>query len=101
MRKKDRCAVLGCNNDRLFPEKYTLSSLFARKARVHTERVLPGTLIIVLKSSKFSVAAVWVKRSIEVSGKLTPHRCQSVKKLVEIEAPIDGLLPSTPPLGQH
>ena len=23
-KKKDRCAVFGCNNDRLFPEKYTL-----------------------------------------------------------------------------
>ena len=24
MGKKDRCAVFGCNNDRLFPEKYTV-----------------------------------------------------------------------------
>ena len=24
MRKKDRCAVFGCNNDRFFPEKYTV-----------------------------------------------------------------------------
>ena len=24
MEKKDRCAVFGCNNDRLFPEKYTV-----------------------------------------------------------------------------
>ena len=24
MRKKDPCAVFGCNNDRLFPEKYTV-----------------------------------------------------------------------------
>ena len=25
MGKKDRCAVFGCNNDRLFPEKYTVN----------------------------------------------------------------------------
>ena len=24
MGKKDACAVFGCNNDRLFPEKYTV-----------------------------------------------------------------------------
>ena len=24
MGKKDPCAVFGCNNDRLFPEKYTV-----------------------------------------------------------------------------
>ena len=24
MEKKDPCAVFGCNNDRLFPEKYTV-----------------------------------------------------------------------------
>ena len=24
MGKKDRCAVFGCNNNRLFPEKYTV-----------------------------------------------------------------------------
>ena len=39
------------------------SSLFARKARVNTERVLPGHPIILLKSSKFNMAAVSVKRS--------------------------------------
>ena len=27
-KKKDRCAVFGCNNDRLFPEKYTLKFSF-------------------------------------------------------------------------
>ena len=26
--KKDRCAVFGCNNDLLFPEKYTLKFSF-------------------------------------------------------------------------
>ena len=47
--------------------KYTLSSLFARKPRVNTERVPPGHPIILLKSIKFNmaaVAAVSVKRSI-------------------------------------
>ena len=30
--KKDRCAVFGCNNDRLFPEKYTLKFPFCPKS---------------------------------------------------------------------
>ena len=30
--KKDRCAVFGCNNDRLFPEKYTLKFSFCPKS---------------------------------------------------------------------
>ena len=64
MRKNDRCAVFGCNNDRLFPEKYTLKFSFSRKARVNTERVPPGHPIILLKSNKFNMAAVSVKRSI-------------------------------------
>ena len=32
MRKKDSCAVLGCNNDRLFPQKYTLKFSFCPKS---------------------------------------------------------------------
>ena len=32
MRKKDRCArCVGCNNDRLFPEKYTVKFSFLPK----------------------------------------------------------------------
>ena len=42
MGKKDRCAMFGCNNDHLFPEKYTVSSLFAPKAYVNTKRVPLG-----------------------------------------------------------
>ena len=30
--KKDRCAVFGCNNDRLFAEKYTLKLSFCLKS---------------------------------------------------------------------
>ena len=30
--KKDRCAVFGCNNDRLFPGKYTLMFSFCPKS---------------------------------------------------------------------
>ena len=34
MGEKNRCAVFGCNNDRLFPEKYTLKiSFFPKSAR--------------------------------------------------------------------
>ena len=32
MGKKDRCAVFGCNNDRLFPEKYTMKFSFCPKS---------------------------------------------------------------------
>ena len=57
--------MFGCNNKRLFPEKYTVKFSFARKARVNTERVPPGHPIIPLKSNKFNMAAISVKRSIE------------------------------------
>ena len=30
--KKDRCAVFGCNNDRPFPEKYTVKFSFCPKS---------------------------------------------------------------------
>ena len=32
MGKKDRCAVFGCNNDRLFPEKCTMKFSFCPKS---------------------------------------------------------------------
>ena len=32
MRKKDRCVVFGCNNDRFFPEKYTVKFSFCAKS---------------------------------------------------------------------
>ena len=54
----------------LFPRNIHRSSLFARKARVNTERVPPGHLIILLKSNQFNMAAVSVKRSIEVDDVL-------------------------------
>ena len=47
-----------------FPRNIHLSSLFARKGRVNTERVPPGHPIILLKSNKFNMAAVSVERSI-------------------------------------
>ena len=47
MGKKDRCAVFGCNNDRLFPEKYTVKFSFCPKS-----------------ARKYNMAAVSVKRSI-------------------------------------
>ena len=62
MGKRDRCAVFRCNNDRLFPEKYTLKFSFCTKARVNTERVPPRHPIILLKSNKFNMATVSVKR---------------------------------------
>ena len=39
-------------------------ALFARKARLNTKRVPPGHSVILLKSSKFNMAAVSVKMSI-------------------------------------
>ena len=69
MGKKDCCAVFGCNNDRLFPEKYTMKFSFCpKKARLNTERVPPGHTIILLKSNKFNMAAVSVKWSINLVG---------------------------------
>ena len=47
-----------------FPRNIQSSPLFARKARVNTERVPPGHPIVLLKSNKFNMAAVLVKRSI-------------------------------------
>ena len=47
-----------------FPRNIHASSLFARKARLNTERVPPGHPIILLKSNNFNMAAVSVKRSI-------------------------------------
>ena len=32
MKKKDRCAVFGCNDDRFFPEKYTVKFSFCPKS---------------------------------------------------------------------
>ena len=65
MGKNDSCAVFGCNNDRLFPEKYTVKLSFARIACGNTERVPPGHPIILLKSNKFNMAAVSEERSID------------------------------------
>ena len=53
-----------------FPRNILCSSLFVRKARVDTERVRPGHPIILLKSNKFNLAAVSVKRSIEINHNL-------------------------------
>ena len=58
MGKKDRFAVFGCNNFRLFPEKYTVSSLFASKALANTEREPPGHPIVPFKFNNFNMAAV-------------------------------------------
>ena len=52
--KNDRCAVFGCNNDHLFPEKCTLKCSFCPKSRVNTERVPPRHTTILLKSNKFN-----------------------------------------------
>ena len=45
-----------------FPRNIRWSSLFARKAHVNTERLPPGHPIILLKSNKFNMAAVSVKK---------------------------------------
>ena len=49
----------------LFPRNIHWSSLFARKARVNTERVPPEHPIILLKSNKFNMAAVSAAVSIQ------------------------------------
>ena len=74
MGKKDRCAVFGCDNVRLSTRNIQWSSLFAREARVNTERVPPPPehLIILLKSNKLNMAAVSL---------LTQARLRSVHSL--------------------
>ena len=63
MEKKGRCAVFGCDNDRLFPEKYnTLKFPFCLKCARKCSAIAPwashNTPYI-----KFNMAAVSVKRS--------------------------------------
>ena len=57
--------MFGCNIDNLLAEKYTLKFFFCPKSERKYERVPPGHLIILLKSNKFNMAAVLVKRSID------------------------------------
>ena len=64
-KKRDRCAVFGCNNDFLFSERYPVKSFFCPKSHVILS---DGHPIILLKSSKFNMAAVSVKRSIPFSS---------------------------------
>ena len=62
MGKKDRCAVFGYNNGRLFPEKDTVKFSFCPKSA--RKASAPGHPIILLKCNKFNMAAVTVKRTI-------------------------------------
>ena len=55
-----------------FPRNIHWSSLFARKARVNTERVPPRHPIILLKSNKFNMAAVSVKRRDQGARSIQP-----------------------------
>ena len=66
MRKKARCAVFGCNNDRLFPKKKQWS-FFCPKSLHKYWTSAPGHPIILLKSNEFNMATVSVKRSIYLS----------------------------------
>ena len=67
MGKKDRCAVFWCTNDRLFPEKYIVNFSFCPKSARKYWASAPGQPIILLRSNKFNMAAVSVKRSIALS----------------------------------
>ena len=69
MGSKNRCAVFGCNNDRLFPLKYTVNFSFFRKSPRKYWVSAPGHPIILLKSNKFNMAAVPVKRCIPLAPK--------------------------------
>ena len=59
--KRDRCGAFGCNNDCLFPEKYTVKFSFCLKSALNTERVPPGHPMILFKFNKFNMVAVSVK----------------------------------------
>ena len=73
MEKKDRCAVFGCDNDRLFPEKYTLKFPFCLKCARKCSAIAPwashNTPYI-----KFNMAAVSVKRSYKPSSLMKESR---------------------------
>ena len=75
MGQKDRCAVLGCNNDRLFPEKYTVKFSFCPKSMCKYCASASGHPIILLKSNKFNMAAVSVERSFEFITLSPRGRC--------------------------
>ena len=57
MGKRDHCAMLGCNNDRLCPEKYTIDETIYIDHIFNTKQVQrillmpPGHPIILLKSN--------------------------------------------------
>ena len=73
MGQKDRCAVFGCKNDSLFPEKYTLKFPFCPKSKPKYCVSAPaGHPIILLKSSKFNMAAS-VKGSLSRDQPHTTH----------------------------
>ena len=40
MGKKDPCAVFGCNNDRLFPEKYTVKDHISKNLGGNVNKVI-------------------------------------------------------------
>ena len=58
------------------------SFLFARKALVNTERVPPGHPIILLKSNKFNMAALSVKRSINIE-EISYSYCRMLQNWLE------------------
>ena len=68
MGKKYRCAVFGCNNDRLFAEKYALKFSFCPKARVNTERVPVHVL------SQFAITiALCNKKAVAICDNCPSH----------------------------
>ena len=82
MGKKIVAPCLDVIMNAFFPRNLQGSYLFARKARVNAERVPPGHPIILLKSNKFNMAAVSVKRSINkmiTNGKMLEPLLNSLK----------------------
>ena len=78
-----------------------LKEKLARKARVNTERVYrillmpPGHPIILLKSNKFNMAAISVKRSIVGAGLLQEWFSYADTKGIRVKWPLKGACPAT------
>ena len=56
------------NNDRLFPEKYTVKFSLCPKSERKYWASAPVYTMILLKSNKFNMAALSVKSSIHLNG---------------------------------
>ena len=104
MAKKDRCAVFGCNNDRLFSREVYNEVLFLpQKSALKYWASAPWSYHNTPKSNKFNMAAVSVKWSIggfilfvncsfsiKLIWLLNPHSCMSLYSRTPVTRTLKG-----------